>query len=187
MGTALFPLFQSWMSTEDAWRSVCAVPAFLVIIWACALTFISDDSPKGNYSKLKTVGAMPEVSAAASMAGAAKNWNTWILFVQYGCCFGVELTMNNAAALYFNETLGQSVETSAAIASIFGELSWKQNFSGSPLTPPPFRFHELFRARHGRLPIRQSQPTALHARPPHCPNSSYDARGRPHRRLQLHH
>lgn len=124
MGTALFPLFQSWMSTEDAWRSVCAVPAFLVIIWACALTFISDDSPKGNYSKLKTVGAMPEVSAAASMAGAAKNWNTWILFVQYGCCFGVELTMNNAAALYFNETLGQSVETSAAIASIFGFMNF---------------------------------------------------------------
>jgi NNP family nitrate/nitrite transporter-like MFS transporter len=29
------------------------------------------------------------------------NWNTWILFIQYACCFGVELTMNNAAALYF--------------------------------------------------------------------------------------
>ena len=109
------------MSTEDAWRSVCAVPALIVMIWACTLTFISDDSPKGNYSKLQSVGAMPKISAASSMAGAAKNFNTWILFAQYGCSFGVELTMNNAAALYFNETLGQSVEASAAIASIFGE------------------------------------------------------------------
>ena len=123
MGTALFPLFQSWMSTEDAWRSVCAVPAFLVIIWACALTFISDDSPKGNYSKLKTVGAMPEVSAAASMAGAAKNWNTWILFVQYGCCFGVELTMNNIVASYLYDQFELDLVTAGVLASCYGLMN----------------------------------------------------------------
>ena len=63
---------------------------------------------------------MPEVSAAGAFRRAILNFNTWILFVQYACCFGVELTMNNAAARYFKEEFEQTTESAAAIASIFG-------------------------------------------------------------------
>jgi NNP family nitrate/nitrite transporter-like MFS transporter len=66
---------------------------------------------------------MLEVSAAASFRDGAVNLNTWILFIQYACCFGVELTMNNAAALYFKDEFGQSTESAAAIASIFGWMN----------------------------------------------------------------
>lgn len=66
---------------------------------------------------------MPEVSAAASFRDGALNFNTWLLFVQYACCFGVELTMNNAAALYFKDEFNQSTESAAAIASIFGWMN----------------------------------------------------------------
>ena len=52
---------------------------------------------------MKKNGTMAEVSAANSFRSGALNFNTWLLFVQYACCFGVELTMNNAAALYFRE------------------------------------------------------------------------------------
>merc|ERR1712125_246695 len=69
---------------------------------------MGDDAPKGNYAELKKYGAMPEVSAAASFRSGAINVNTWFLFIQYACCFGVELTMNNAAALYFKDEFGQS-------------------------------------------------------------------------------
>merc|ERR1719215_422215 len=54
---------------------------------------------------------------------AAKDVNTWILSVQYACCFGVELTVNNAAALYFQEEFGQSTESAAAIAGAFGLMN----------------------------------------------------------------
>ena len=47
----------------------------------------------------------------------------WFLFVQYACCFGVELTMNNAAALYFVDQFDQTTESAAAIASIFGWMN----------------------------------------------------------------
>jgi NNP family nitrate/nitrite transporter-like MFS transporter len=49
-----------------------------------------------------------------------RNRNTWVLFAQYACCFGCELTLFNAAALYFKEEYGQSTESAAAIASAFG-------------------------------------------------------------------
>jgi len=72
---------------------------------------------------MKKNGTMPEVSAAASFRSGAINFNSWLLFIQYGCCFGVELTMNNAAASYFVEEFGQTTETAAAIASIFGWMN----------------------------------------------------------------
>lgn len=123
MGSALFPLFKTGMSSTLAWRTVCIVPAVIGFASGVAVYFISDDAPKGNYKDLKKKGLMPEVSAAASFRSGALNFNTWVLFLQYGCCFGVELTMNNAAALYFKDAFGLSTESAAAIASIFGWMN----------------------------------------------------------------
>jgi len=125
VGAALFPLFKVIYDgdSERAWRTVCVVPAVVAFGTGVIVYFISDDAPKGNYKELKKHGVMPEVSAAASFRSGAMNFNTWILFLQYGCCFGVELTMNNAAALYFREEFDQTTESAAAIASIFGWMN----------------------------------------------------------------
>ena len=45
--------------------------------------------------------------------------NVWILCIQYGCFFGVELIMNNAAALYLKDQLGQTTETSSKLVSYY--------------------------------------------------------------------
>jgi len=123
MGSILFPLFKIAMSAEMAWRTVCIVPAVVSAIYGFTLYFISDDTPKGNYIELKKNGILPDVSASTSFYQGMLNLNTWILFIQYACCFGVELTMNNAAALYFVEVFDQTTESAAAIASIFGWMN----------------------------------------------------------------
>ena len=125
MGSLLFPLFKVFFDgdSEMAWRTVCVVPAVVAFASGIVMYKISDDSPKGDYGELKKHGSMLEVSAAASFRDGAVNLNTWILFIQYACCFGVELTMNNAAALYFKDEFGQSTESAAAIASIFGWMN----------------------------------------------------------------
>jgi len=123
MGSCLFPLFKLGMSAESAWRSVCVVPAVVAFVAGFITLKISDDCPKGYYKEMKKNGTMAEVSAAASFRDGAANLNTWILFIQYACCFGVELTMNNAAALYFSGEFDLSTESAAAIASIFGWMN----------------------------------------------------------------
>ena len=123
MGSCLFPLFKLGMSAEMAWRTVCIVPAAVGISVGLLILKISDDAPKGNYAEMKKQGTMAEVSAAASFRAGALNFNTWLLFVQYACCFGVELTMNNAAALYFREQFKLNTESAAAIASLFGWMN----------------------------------------------------------------
>lgn len=123
MGSMLFPLFKLGMSAEMAWRTVCIVPAVVGFSVGVIILKISDDAPKGNYAEMKKNGTMAEVSAAASFRAGAMNFNTWLLFIQYACCFGVELTMNNAAALYFRERFLLSTESAAAIASLFGWMN----------------------------------------------------------------
>ena len=125
MGSLLFPLFKVFFDgdSEMAWRTVCVVPAVVAFTSGIVMYKISDDSPKGDYGELKKHGSMLEVSAAASFRDGAVSLDTWILFIQYACCFGVELTMNNAAALYFKDEFGQSTESAAAIASIFGWMN----------------------------------------------------------------
>lgn len=133
MGSALFPLFK-WFYSQDesnseedvaekAWRTVSIVPAAVAFVSGIVMYKISDDAPRGNYTDLKKSGEMKDVQLTQSFVGGLKNVNTWLLFVQYACCFGVELTMNNAAALYFKDEFGQSTESAAAIASIFGWMN----------------------------------------------------------------
>jgi NNP family nitrate/nitrite transporter-like MFS transporter len=128
MGSALFPLFKEIFKGYDnnvelAWRWVSVVPAVVGFTIGVCLYLFSDDSPKGNYNELKKHGTMANVSAAASFRTGALNLNTWFLFIQYACCFGVELTMNNAAALYFKDQFELTTEEAAAIASIFGWMN----------------------------------------------------------------
>ena len=120
----LFPLFKSLgMSAEKAWRTVCIVPAVVGFCMGIITIKNSDDAPKGQYAEMKKHGTMAEVSAAASFRTGAMNFNTWLLFIQYACCFGVELTMNNAAATYFRVKFDLSTEKAAAIASLFGWMN----------------------------------------------------------------
>jgi NNP family nitrate/nitrite transporter-like MFS transporter len=124
MGSFLFPLFRSiYDDSEKAWRTICIFPASLGIVTAYCVIMCTDDSPKGNFSKLKKQNEMEHVDMLKSFRDGACNSNTWLLFVQYACCFGVEITMNNAAALYFKEEFGLNTEQAAATASIFGWMN----------------------------------------------------------------
>lgn len=123
MGSVLFPFFKRYMDSETAWRTVSIVPAVIAFLFGIFVINNSDDSPKGNYEDLKKSGLMANVSASASFRKGALNLNTWFLFIQYACCFGVELTMNNAAALYFKEKFDLTTEAAAAVASLFGWMN----------------------------------------------------------------
>ncbi|GAX22385.1 hypothetical protein FisN_8Hh371 [Fistulifera solaris] len=144
VGSILFPLFKVIYDgdSEKAWRTVFVVPAVVTFSVAVCMLLFSEDAPKGNYGEMKKHGVMPEVSAAASFRAASFNFNTWILFLQYAACFGVELTMNNAAALYFTDEFGQSTESAAAIASIFGWMNLFARGMGGV-------FSDLFNAKMG--------------------------------------
>ena len=110
-------------AADLAWRTAMVFPGLLCLYGAYFCVRFADDCPKGNFRKRKAQGFMVSESPMDAIRRGANNRNTWLLFLQYGCCFGVEITMTNAAALYFQEEFGQNTETAAAIASVFGWMN----------------------------------------------------------------
>jgi len=51
------------------------------------------------------------------------NSGAWVLFIHYAMCFGVELTVNNVAATYFNAKFNLSITSAGMIASLFGLMN----------------------------------------------------------------
>jgi NNP family nitrate/nitrite transporter-like MFS transporter len=110
-------------AADLAWRTAMVFPGLMCLYGAYFCVRFADDCPKGNFRKRKSQGRMVSESPIDAIRRGVNNSNTWLLVVQYGCCFGVEITMTNAAALYFQEEFGQNTETAAAIASVFGWMN----------------------------------------------------------------
>ena len=52
-----------------------------------------------------------------------KDYRVWALFIIYAVCFGVELTINNIAALYYHDRFALDVKTAGLIAGLFGLMN----------------------------------------------------------------
>ena len=84
------------------WRVAMVVPGLAMLITAAAYWFLTQDAPEGNYSELRARGEMPPASAArGTFMEAIKDSRVIALFFIYAACFGIELTINGTAALYF--------------------------------------------------------------------------------------
>lgn len=106
VGSLLYPLFKLFWPDESeeraselAWRTVCIVPAAMALATGIIVYFISDDAPKGNYRDLQKKkngdDVVAKVNAGAAFRKGACDINSWLLFVQYACSFGVELTVKS--------------------------------------------------------------------------------------------
>lgn len=130
----LFALFVGVCGLSEYWGWRASMVAAGI---ACALTgiayyFLTQDAPQGNYNALRAAGKLPsKQSVNGSFAAACRDRRVWALFVIYGACFGIELTINNVAALYFidyfdsfeeMETM-QAVKTAGLIAGLFGLMN----------------------------------------------------------------
>jgi MFS transporter, NNP family, nitrate/nitrite transporter len=91
-------------------------------LFSLSLAWISDDAPMGNYSEMKKRGTMDRIVFTTSLRSGVTR-NTWILFIQYACCFGVELVMNNGSVLYFNYKFDLATEDAAILGFLYGSMN----------------------------------------------------------------
>jgi len=113
----------SGMGQEDAWRNSFFLPAAFVLLVTAAMFFTSDECPSGKLSDAIAAGKREKTTVKESTRGGFTNLNSWVLFVQYACCFGIELHINNGMAMYFKDTYPVSLATAGLIASLFGWMN----------------------------------------------------------------
>ena len=107
------------------WRLAMIIPGIALFITGFAYYFITKDAPDGNYKELRERGEL-EPSKGKGMESfmlAIKDYRVWALFIIYAACFGVELTINNVAALYYHDHFQLDVKTAGLIAGLFGMMN----------------------------------------------------------------
>lgn len=106
------------------WRLAMVAPGIAMLLAAAAYWFLTQDAPDGNYVELRARGEMP---AAADTGGtfleAIRDSRVIALFFIYAACFGIELTINGTAALYFFSRFELNLATAGLVASLFGLMN----------------------------------------------------------------
>ena len=108
---------------ESAWRLAMIVPGVALLIFAFVYYFYTKDTPAGNFDELPESSQNSTVKVKGTMTMAMKDPRTWALFLAYGACFGIEITFDNIAALYFFENFNTTLAVAGILAGTFGFMN----------------------------------------------------------------
>ena len=106
------------------WRLAMVVPGVALLFMGVAYWRLTQDAPleQGHKTLANEPSASGEEGESAFLS-AVKDHRVWALFLIYGACFGIELTMHNIAALYFHDRFGLGIAMAGLTAGLFGLMN----------------------------------------------------------------
>lgn len=130
----IFAMFVGILGFSDSlgWRASMFLAGLVCALTGVAYFFLTQDTPDGNFKELREAGNLPPKADKKGMfLKACKDHRVWALFVIYGACFGIELTLNNVAALYFLDYFDyfksmdstKAIKMAGLIAGLFGLMN----------------------------------------------------------------
>jgi NNP family nitrate/nitrite transporter-like MFS transporter len=111
---------------EQAWRYAMVVPGVALFIMGFVYFFFTQDTPEGNLSALRKNNPAYQSKKSdekGSFLSACRDYRVWILFLAYGACFGIEITIDNIATLYFVDNFELGLKEAGLIAGLFGMMN----------------------------------------------------------------
>ena len=108
------------------WRAAMFVPGVLMLIVGVLYWNYAQDCPQGDYHELRLRGITIESGKRGGWAvfrAATRNYRVWMLFISYGCCFGIELFVHGVAASYYVDRFGLNLASAGLAAGSFGLLA----------------------------------------------------------------
>ena len=107
-----------------AWRLAMVVPGIALFATGVAYYLLTKDTPDGNFDELRRKGELQDRAAVTgAFWEACRDGRVWALAVIYGGCFGLELTIDNIAALYFVDYFKLTLATAGLVAGTFGMMN----------------------------------------------------------------
>jgi NNP family nitrate/nitrite transporter-like MFS transporter len=98
-----------------SWRLAMIVPGALMFFTGMAYYLLTEDTPDGSRFSPRNGGA--------AFWEAASDYRVWLLFLLYGACFGVEITVDNVAALYLKDSFHVTLKMAGLMASLMGMMN----------------------------------------------------------------
>jgi uncharacterized membrane protein YphA (DoxX/SURF4 family) len=106
-----------------SWRLAMVVAGAVCFVTGIAYFFFTTDLPDGNFKELRASGELVAAEKRGSFWLAARDIRVWALFVIYAACFGIELTINNIAAIYYRDYFDLGLKTAGLVAGLFGLMN----------------------------------------------------------------
>jgi NNP family nitrate/nitrite transporter-like MFS transporter len=106
-------------STEDSWRYAMIFPGVMLLACAYLYNRYTKDSPQGDFKDL----VKEEKTNENTFLIAIKDYRTWVLTIAYAACFGVEITVDNFAPIFFTDSFGTTIAIAGMVAGIFGWIN----------------------------------------------------------------
>jgi MFS transporter, NNP family, nitrate/nitrite transporter len=109
-----------YVDKANSWRYAMIVPGVILLIMAFVYYRYTKDTPQGNYDEIQRE---TKEKKKGHFLLAMKDYRTWVLALAYAACFGIEITVDNVAAIYFVDNFKASIIMAGALASIFGFMN----------------------------------------------------------------
>jgi NNP family nitrate/nitrite transporter-like MFS transporter len=103
-----------------SWRLSMVVCGCALLLMGIAYFFLTQDTPAGDW---KDRPKATRTNANKAFGEALKDGRVWALALIYGSCFGIELTIDNVAALYFVDNFKLKLAAAGIVASSFGMMN----------------------------------------------------------------
>ncbi len=111
-------------SDQASWRLSMVAAGAVCFVTGIAYYFFTTDLPNGNFKELRASGELISVKKSkGSFWLAAKDSRVWALFIIYAACFGIELTINGIAAIYYMDKFDLGLKTAGLAAGLFGLMN----------------------------------------------------------------
>lgn len=107
---------------QEAWRYAMVLPGVVLFIMSFVYYFFTSDAPGGDKKKITQVSRKEEKSGS-NFWSVCSDYRVWVLFVAYGACFGIEITIDNIATLYFVDNFELGLKEAGLIAGAFGMMN----------------------------------------------------------------
>lgn len=110
-----------------AWRYAMIVPA--VMMWVMAVLYYryTKDTPSGNFSEIRQAQAVKRstgwLAVMADWRAVLADWRILALTLAYAVCFGMEITFDNVASLYFVDNFHLHAGRAGLWAGVFGAMN----------------------------------------------------------------
>src|SRR5262249_22709593 len=95
-----------------------------LLLTGIAYYFLTQDTPDGDWGALRKAEvksrALANTSAFAEACGDPRVWSLALL---YAASFGIELTVDNFAALYYTDNFHLSLRMAGLLAGMFGMMN----------------------------------------------------------------
>ncbi|WP_338868388.1 NarK family nitrate/nitrite MFS transporter [Spirosoma sp. SC4-14] len=104
----------------EAWRLAMIVPGVMMLVMAVLYYRYTTDTPNGNFDEIER-SAHPKDKV--SFWEACADIRVWALALAYGCCFGMEITFDGVAALYFFDNFKMDETEAGFWAMLFGFMN----------------------------------------------------------------